>query len=186
MTDPADLKEMMNDARHRMAGAVEALDHDLSGFRTGRASPALVERLVVPYYGTPTPLLQMATIAAPEPRLLTVRVWDQNAVSAVEKAILASDLGLTPSRDGQVIRLPIPPLSEERREELIRLAAKRVEEARVSVRNVRRDVLHHIDQLELPEDDLHRVRDEVQEMTDEYIALADEHGERKADEIREV
>lgn len=186
MTGSEEVELLMEDARQRMAGAVEALDHDLSGFRTGRASPALVERLSVSYYGTPTPLIQMATISAPEPRLLTVRVWDQNAVSSVEKAILASDLGLTPSRDGQLIRLPIPPLSEERREELIRLASRRVEEARVSIRNVRRDLLHHLDDAELPEDTLHRSKEAAQELTDEFIEIADEHGERKAAEIREV
>jgi len=186
MTDPATVDRLMEDARHRMAAAIESLDKDLSGFRTGRASPALVERLVVPYYGTPTPLNQMATVSAPEPRLLTIRVWDAGAVAAVEKAILASDLGLTPSRDGQLIRLPIPPLSAERREELIKLATRRVEEARVAVRNVRRDLLHHLDGLELREDDLHRRKEVAQEMTDEHIALAEQHGERKAAEIREV
>lgn len=186
MSEPAAVDEIMADARQRMERTIDALDHDLSGYRTGRAAPALVERLVVPYFGTPTPLVQMATIAAPEPRLLTVRVWDQNAVATVEKAILASDLGLTPSRDGQLIRLPIPPLSEERREDLIRLAARRVEEARVSVRNIRRDLLHQLEQAELPEDALRRAKEDAQDLTDEFVALADSHGERKASEIREV
>lgn len=186
MTDEGMVELLMDDARERMQGAIDALDSDLSGFRTGRASTALVERLEVDYYGTPTPLNQMATISVPEPRLIAIRVWDQNAVRSVEKAILASDLGLTPSIDGQVVRLPIPSLTEERREELTRLAARRVEEARVAVRNVRRDVLHHLEQLDLPEDELYSLKDEVQEMTDKYIALADEHGEAKFAEIREV
>jgi ribosome recycling factor len=179
-------KELMADAEHRMAGAIEALDHDLGGYRTGRAAPALVERLVVPYYGQPTPLNQMATIAAPEARLLTIRPWDPSTLPAIEKAILASDLGLTPASDGQVIRLPIPTLTEERREELIKLAGRRVEEARVAVRNIRRDLLHHLESLELPEDELHRAKEEAQKLTDRYIKLADEHGERKAAEIREI
>jgi ribosome recycling factor len=186
MTDEGMVELLMDDARERMQGAIDALDSDLSGFRTGRASTALVERLEVDYYGTPTPLNQMATISVPEARLIAIRVWDQNAVRSVEKAILASDLGLTPSIDGQVVRLPIPSLTEERREELTRLAARRVEEARVAVRNVRRDVLHHLDQLDLPEDELYSLKDEVQEMTDKFIALADEHGEAKSAEIREV
>jgi ribosome recycling factor len=180
------IKAVLVEARQRMQGAVESLDHDLSGFRTGRASTALVERLQVPYYGTPTPLNQMATLAAPEPRLITIQVWDRGAVSQVEKAILASDLGVTPSVDGQLIRLPVPALTEERRGELVKLVARRVEEAKVAVRNVRRDVLHHLDQLDLPEDDEHGAREDAQELTDDFIAQADRHGERKTAEIREV
>jgi ribosome recycling factor len=186
VTDTAEVDKVLADARRRMEMAIESLDHDLSGYRTGRASPALVERLVVPYYGSPTPLNQMATIAAPEPRLLTVRVWDQSAVNTVVKAIQSSDLGLTPSRDGTLVRLPIPPLSDERREELIKLASRRVEECRVAIRNIRRDVLHHLEHAELPEDLLHRAKDDVQEMTDEFVGLADVSGEAKAAEIREV
>ena len=181
-----ELKTLVTDARHRMASAIESLDHDLGGYRTGRASTALVERLHVPYYGTPTPLNQLASLSAPEPRLIAIQVWDRNAVSQVEKAILASDLGLTPAVDGQLIRLPVPVLTEERRNELVKLVARRVEEAKVAIRNVRRDLLHALDGLELPEDDEHRARDEAQEMTDRHIALADQHGDRKAAEIREV
>lgn len=178
--------EVMEDARHRMHGAIEALDDDLAGFRTGRASTALVDRLMVEYHGTPTPLMHMATIGTPEARLIAIRPWDRSALPIIEKAILASDLGLTPSNDGQIIRLFIPQLTEERREELIRLASRRVEEARVAIRNVRRDLLHQLDDLELPEDELYRARDRAQELTDEFIALADEHGDHKAVEIREV
>jgi ribosome recycling factor len=178
-------KELVADAKSRMQGAIDALDEDLSGFRTGRASTALVDRLTVEYYGTPTPLNQMATITTPEPRLIAIRPWDQNSLASIEKAILASDLGLTPSNDGQVIRLSVPALTEERREELIKLTSKRVEEARVAIRNVRRDLLHHLDDEDLPEDDLYRAKEDAQELTDKYIELADEHGERKAEEIRE-
>jgi ribosome recycling factor len=169
-----------------MEGAIHALEEDLAGFRTGRASTALVERLTVPYYGTPTPLNQMATIAIPEPRLITIRPWDPNGLKAVEKAIMASDLGLTPNSDGQIIRLSIPHLTEERREELTRLSAKRVEDARVAIRNVRRDLIHHLDQEDLPEDELYTAKETAQELTDEFIRHADELGERKAAEILEV
>lgn len=182
----ATTSELMDDAEQRMKGAIETLDHDLAGYRTGRASPALVERLAVPYYGQPTPLNQMATIATPESRLISIRPWDPSTLPAIEKAILASDLGLTPSSDGQVIRLPIPTLTEQRRQELTKLAARRVEETRVAIRNVRRDLLHHLEDLELPEDERHRVKDQVQKLTDQFIKVADEHGERKAAEIREV
>jgi len=178
--------ELTRDARERMRGAIEALDEDLAGIRTGRASTALVDRLSVEYYGVPTPLNQMATIATPEARLITIRPWDQRAMGTIEKAILASGLGLTPSNDGQVIRLAVPPLTEERREELTKVAARRVEEARVAIRNVRRDLLHHLDAAELPEDALHRAKERAQELTDEFTKLADTHGERKAAEIREV
>jgi len=186
MTDDEMVKDLMDDAEHRMQSAIGSLDHDLAGFRTGRASTALVDRLSVEYYGTPTPLQQMATIAAPEPRLLTIRPWDPSALGKIEKAILASNLGLTPSNDGQLIRLPIPALTAERREELIKLVAKRVEEARVAIRNVRRDLLHDLDGLEMPEDDERWTKDRVQSLTDRMIKLAEEHGERKTAEIREV
>ena len=180
------LKDLMKDARQRMQGAIDSLDHDLDGFRTGRASTSLVDRIQVEYYGTPTPMNQVSTITAPEPRLIAIRPWDRNALAAIEKAILASDLGLTPSNDGQVIRLPIPQLTEERREELIRLVNKRVEEARVAIRNVRRDLIHHLEQLELPEDEEYSAKEEAQELTDSHIAEADQHAEHKSEEIREV
>ncbi len=178
--------EMIQDAEHRMQGAIASLDHDLSGFRTGRASTALLERIIVEYYGAPTPLSQMSTLSAPEPRLLTVRPWDQKSLPLIEKAIMASDLGLMPSNDGQVIRLPIPALTEDRREELVRLVTKRVEEARVAVRNVRRDLIHALESEELPEDELYSAKDIAQEITDKAIVLAEKHGEKKIAEIREV
>ncbi len=187
--DPNEEAELyIDDAEHRMHSAVDSLDRDLAGYRTGRASTALVDRIMVDYYDTPTPLNQMATIAAPEPRLLTIRPWDQSrgVIGKIEKAILASNLGLTPSNDGSMIRLPIPALTAERREELIRLVHRRAEEGRVAIRNVRRDTLHEIDKLKLPEDDLFAARERIQKLTDKHIKLVDEHGERKSAEIREV
>jgi ribosome recycling factor len=186
MTDDGMVKLLMEDARDRMQGSIDALDADLGGYRTGRASTALVDRLEIDYYGTATPLNQMATISVPEPRLIAIRVWDVNAVPQIEKGIMASDLGLMPSIDGQVIRLSIPALTEERREELTKLASRRVEEAKIAIRNVRRDVLHHLEDLDLPEDRLYMLKDEVQEMTDKFIEQADGHGEAKFAEIREV
>ena len=178
--------ELIQDARDRMKGAVDSLDHDLAGYRTGRASTALVDRLIVDYYGVPTPLNQMATLAAPEPRMITIRPWDQRSLAAIDKAITASGIGITPSNDGQIIRLPIPPLSAERREELVKMAHRRAEEARVAIRNVRRDVIHDCDQLDLPEDEFHRVKDRVQHLTDQYVKEIEQHHERKIAEIREV
>lgn len=182
MTD----QQLFTDARHRMDSALHSLDEDLSGFRTGRASTHLVDKIQVEYYGTPTPLNQLASVSTPEARMILIRPWDPKGIGAIEKAIIASDLGLTPSNDGQVVRLGVPALTEERRQELVKLVHKRVEEAKVAVRNVRRDLLHHLEQLDLAEDALRRGKDKAQEMTDEYVKAADEHGHKKADEIREV
>lgn len=184
------IEDVLKDAKDRMEKAVEALRDDLRAIRTGRASPALVERITVDYYGTPTPLNQLATISAPEPRLLTIRPWDAAALPAIEKAILRSDLGLTPNNDGKIIRLAIPRLNEERRKELVKVVSRRVEEARVAVRNVRRSAIDDLRELEeeklISEDDLHKGRDKVQELTDEYIARIDEMGKMKEKEILEV
>lgn len=179
-------EELIDDAKHRMESAVTSLDHDLAGFRTGRASTALIERLLVPYYGQPTPLNQLATLATPEARQITIRPWDAKALPMIEKAILQSDVGITPSNDGQIIRLNIPALTEQRREELIKLAQKRTEEARVAVRNVRRDILHHAKELKLPEDVLHDLEAEAQKLTDGIVKEIERHLERKSAEIREV
>jgi ribosome recycling factor len=183
------LKDVMSDAKERMTRAVEALQGDLRTIRTGRASPALVERLPVEYYGSPIPLNQLAGISAPEPRMLVIRPWDRSAIGPIEKAILKSDLGLTPSNDCQIIRLIIPPLTEERRRELTRLVARRVEEARVAVRNIRRDAIEMLRDLEkeklISEDDLYKGRDEVQELTDDFIKQIDEIGKAKEAEIME-
>jgi len=184
------INDVLREAEDRMRHAVEVLREDLLGIRTGRASPALVERVRVDYYGTPTPLNQLASISAPEPRLLVIRPWDPNALSAIEKSILKSDLGLTPSNDGKVIRLPIPQLTEERRRELARMVNHRVEEGRVALRNIRRDVLKDLQDLEkeklISEDDLYRAKDRLQELTDKYIAEMDELGRLKQEEIMEV
>lgn len=182
--------EVLRDAEERMKKAVEALRGDLMTYRTGRASPALVERLRVEYYGTPMPLNQLATISAPDPHLITIKPYDPTALSEIEKAILKSDLGLTPQNDGQMIRLPVPQLTAERRKEMVKLAAKRAEEARVAVRNVRRDALEELREMEkeklISEDEFFRTKDRVQELTDKYIEIVDEVGRAKEKEILEV
>lgn len=184
------IKDVTNEAEDRMGKSVEALRQDLATIRTGRASPRLIERVMVNYYGTPTPLNQIASIAAPEARLLTIKPWDPNALSNIEKAILASDLGLNPNNDGTIIRLVIPQLTEERRHELSRVAAQRVEEARVAIRNCRRDAMKDLQELEhekmISEDEYYRARDDVQELTDKYIDTVNEIGEAKEAEIMEV
>lgn len=184
------IDDVLKDAAERMEKAVEALQLDLRSIRTGRASPALVDRLPVDYYGAPTPLNQLATISAPEPRLLTIRPWDATALSAIEKAILKSDLGLTPNNDGKIIRLTIPRLNEERRQELVKLVARRVEEGRVAIRNIRRDAIDDLRELEkekmISEDEFHKGRDKVQELTDKFIEQVDEVGKAKEREVLEI
>ena len=184
------VNDALAEAELRMKGAIRALEDDLAAIRTGRASPALVEKLNVDYYGTHTPLLQLATISAPEPRLLALRPFDPASIKAIEKAILASDLGLTPNSDGKMIRLNIPPLTEERRHELVRVVKNRSEEARVSVRNVRRDAQNDIRDFEkekiISEDDLKRGEDELQKLTEHYVDLINQTGERKETEVLEV
>jgi ribosome recycling factor len=184
------LKDVINDAEERMEKTVEALHLDLRSIRTGRASPALVERLPVDYYGAPTPLNQLAGISVPEPRMLVIRPWDRSSMGLIEKAILKSDLGLTPNNDGQVIRLMIPQLTEERRRDLSRMVAKRVEEGRVGCRNIRRDAIDMLRDLEkeklISEDELFEGRDQVQEVTDGFIKQIDEIGKAKEAEIMEV
>ncbi len=183
------VKDALAEAETRMQGAVRALEEDLAAIRTGRASPALVEKLPVEYYGTPTPLMQLATISAPEPRLLTIRPFDPSTLKAIERAIQASDLGLTPNNDGKLIRLNIPQLTEERRHELVRLVRARTEEARVAVRNVRRDVHKDLRDFErekvISEDELHRGEDDLQKLTDRYIEEINKLGERKEAEVLE-
>jgi ribosome recycling factor len=183
------IKETLQDAREHMEKTIEALHTDLRAIRTGRASPALVERVQVEYYGVPTPMNQLAGITVPEPRLLVIRPWDRNTIGIIEKAILKSDLGLNPSNDGQVIRLIIPQLTEERRRELSKQVAKRVEEARVSARNIRRDAIDMLRDLEkekmISEDELFEARDKAQELTDDFIKQIDEVGKAKEAEILE-
>ena len=184
------INDCLREAEEKMQRATAVLREDLMTIRTGRASPALLERVRVDYYGTPTPLNQLATISVPEPRLLVIRPWDASVLSAIEKAILKSDLGLTPSSDGKVVRLPIPPLTEERRRELVRAVNHRVEEGHVALRNVRRDCLKDMQDLQkeklISEDDFFRGKDRVQALTDKYIAEMDELGRAKQAEIMEV
>jgi ribosome recycling factor len=184
------IDEVLEELRQRMQRSVEVLQEDLLGIRTGRASPALVEKLPVEYYGSLTLLNQMASIAVPEPRLLVIRPWDPSALSDIERAILKSDLGLTPMNDGKLIRLSIPRLTEERRRELVRVVARRVEDARVAIRNLRRDALQDLKEFEkekmISEDDFFRGKDEVQTLTDEFIAKIDEIGKRKEEEVMEI
>lgn len=184
------IDDILKEARERMEKTIESLQYDLTGIRTGRASPALVERLKVEYYGALTPLNQMASIAIPEPRLIAIRPWDPSALSAIEKAILKSDLGLTPVSDGRIIRLAIPPLTEERREELVRLMSRRLEEARVAVRNIRRESIESLREFEseklISEDEMYKGKDQIQEVTDKMIARIDEIGKQKEADIRTV
>jgi ribosome recycling factor len=184
------IDEVMADVRERMVKSVDALQEDLLAIRTGRASPALVERLSVEYYGTIMPLNQLASIAVPEPRLLVIRPWDASALAEIERAIQKSDLGLTPMNDGKLIRLNIPRLTEERRRDLVKMVARRVEEAHVSIRNLRRDALQDLKDYEkekmISEDDYYEGRDKVQELTDKFIEKIDEIGRRKEAEIMEI
>ncbi len=184
------LKEAHNEAEDRMKGAVEALEEDLGGIRTGRASPALVEKLPVDYYGSPTPLVQLASISVPESRMLLIRPFDAATLRNIERAIQASDLGLTPNNDGKVIRLNLPPLTQERRHDLVKLVHNRLEEARVALRNVRRDGIKDLREFEheklISEDELEKGEEDLQKVTQKYIDLVSEIGVRKEKEIMEV
>lgn len=184
------IKDVLKEAETRMKGAIQVLEDDLAGVRTGRASPALVERLQVEYYGALTPLIQLAAISVPEPRMLMIRPFDGATLKTIERAILASDLGLTPNNDGKVIRLNLPPLTEERRKELAKLVHNRTEDARVAARNVRRDLLRDLREFEqekmISEDDLKSGEEDLQKITDQMIKQIDTVGERKQKEIMEV
>jgi ribosome recycling factor len=184
------IKETIKEAEGRMKGAIQSLEDDLATIRTGRASPALVERLHVDYYGAPTPLLQLATISIPEPRQIMIRPFDPSTLKTIEKAILASDLGLTPNNDGKAIRLNLPPLTEERRKELVKTVHARLEEARISIRNVRRDIIKELREYEheklISEDDLKTGEEELQKLTDHIVQLVDQVGDKKQKEIMEV
>lgn len=186
----ATVDELIQDAQRRMDKSVEATRTEFNSVRTGRASPALLDRINVDYYGQPTPLKQLATISAPEPRLLAIQAFDPSSVKAIEKSILESDLGLTPSSDGKLIRLPIPQLTEERRKELVKVVRHMAEEGRVAVRNVRRDAIHHLKELvdngEVGADEEHRAEERVQKLTDEHVSGIDEILKHKEAEIMEV
>jgi ribosome recycling factor len=187
MTDLAATKQS---ATHKMEQAVAHLKEELAGIRTGRAAPALLNRITVEYYGTPVPLNQLAGISVPEPRLLQVQPFDRTAISAIEKAIQTSDLGITPSNDGQVIRLAFPQLTEERRKELVKQVHHRAEEGRIAVRNVRRHAKDEMEKLErdgaISEDDLMRGEKELQKLTDRFVAEIDDIQQHKEKELLEV
>lgn len=182
-------KELLRETEQQMRKAVEALKTDLRTIRTGRASPALVERVTVNYYGQPTPLNQLAVISAPEPSLLTVRPYDPESLEEIERAILKSDVGLTPSNDGRIIRLPIPRLTDERRQELAKMVRQRVEEGKVALRNIRRNTLGDLREFEkeklISEDDFYRSKEKLQDLTDYYGEEMEELSARKQREIIE-
>jgi ribosome recycling factor len=182
--------EVLKDADDRMDKAIEALRRELTTIRTGRATPALIDRMPVEYYGTPTPLNQLASISAPEPRLLTVQVWDKSAVAIVEKALRKSEMGLNPATDGNLIRIPIPPLTEERRREMVKTVKHKVEDARVAVRNIRRDALHDLKEMEtekmISEDDDKRAAEKIEELVHKHIREAEHIGDAKEAEVLEV
>jgi len=181
---------ILNEAETKMRKSVDYFQHELTSIRTGRANPALIEKVMVPYYGTPTPLNQLAQISAPEPRLLVVQVYDRSQIGAVEKAIRSGDTGLNPANDGQVIRVPIPPLTEERRREYVRLVKQKAEEARVAVRNVRREEIHRLQEQEkageVPEDVAKKAQERLQKITDQHIQQIDALAARKEAEVMEV
>jgi ribosome recycling factor len=185
-----DMKEIKKDADHRMQKAVENIQHEFAKIRTGRASAALLDGVKVSYYGNMVPLEQASTVTIPEPRLIAIQPWDRNMIAEIEKAILKSDLGLTPSNDGTFIRVPIPQLNEERRRDLARMVKKFAEEGRIAIRNVRRDANDHLKKMQknhdISEDELSVILDEIQEITDKHIKDIDEILEHKEKEIMEV
>jgi len=184
------MKELLKKTREKMSKTVEATRGELAGIRSGRASAALVENVRVDYYGAETPLNQLASIAVPEPRLLVITPWDKTQIENMEKALLKADLGLTPNNDGNLIRLPIPPLNEERRRELVKRVKRIAEEGKVALRNIRRDANEATKKAKKSgdesEDEAHRDRDEIQKITDEFVEKIDELAEKKEEEIMEV
>ncbi|ATD81983.1 MULTISPECIES: ribosome recycling factor [Desulfovibrio] len=185
-----DIDSILLDAEDRMEKALAALDRDFAKLRTGRATTALVDGIKADYYGTPTPISQMASIAVPDSRTLTIQPWDKGGIALIEKAILKSDLGLTPVNDGKLIRIVMPPLTEERRKELSKVARKYSEEGKVAVRNVRRDANDSLKKLEkektITEDEQKRATDDVQKLTDKYVAEVDKRCAAKEKEIMEI
>lgn len=183
-------KTLLNDAEQHMERSLDVLRRELGTIRTGRANPAIIEHVSVDYYGAPTPLLQLATISSPDPRQLVVQPYDRTAIGAIEKALRASDLGFNPTNEGTMIRIAIPPLTEERRRDLVKIVHKRVEEAKVAIRNVRRDTNDHLKKMrkdkELSEDEEKRVQEQLQKATDRYIREADGIGQAKEADMLEV
>lgn len=184
------IKDILKEAEGRMKGAIQSLEGDLAVIRTGRANPALVEKLSVIYYDTPTPLMQLASIGVPEPRSILIKPYDPSTLKDIERAILSSDLGLNPNNDGKSIHLNLPPLNEERRRELVKVVNHRLEEGRVAVRNVRRDAQNDMRDFEkdklISEDELKRGEDDLQELTDRFVEEINKRGEEKEKEIMEV
>lgn len=184
------IDEALRKTEERMRSSIELLKQELAGIRTGHANPALIEHIRVDYAGVPTPLNQIAGISAPAARLLLIQPWDKGVINSIEKAILKSDLGLTPTSDGSVIRLNIPPLTEERRRELTKLVARRVEERRVVIRNLRRDAMDELKGLEknkdISQDELKRALNQLQKLTDSFIAISEQIGQAKEAELLEV
>jgi len=184
------IKDMLSSAESRMRGAIQVLHDDLAGIRTGRANPGLVEKLAVEYYGTPTPLMQLASISVPEPRSLMIKPFDPTTIKVIEKAIQASELGLNPNNDGKVIHLNLPPLTEERRRDLVKHVHHRLEDSRVAIRNIRRDAHNDMRDFEkeklISEDELKRGEDELQKLTDRFVEEVGEMGKKKETEIMEV
>jgi len=183
------IAELMKEAEQRMQVTLDVLEEDLTAIRTGRASPALIEKLPVEYYGSTLPLIQLATISVPESRQLLIRPFDSSSLKAIERAIQTSDLGLTPNSDGKVIRLNLPPLTEERRRDLVKMVHSRLEDCRVAIRNIRRDSLKDLREFEkeklISEDELKKAEEDLQDLTNEMIAEVDIIGDRKEKEIME-
>lgn len=186
----SDINGLKKDIEHKMARAVEVLQEDFGGLRTGRASTSLLDSIQVNAYGSPMPLNQVGSVSVPESRMLSVQVWDKANVKAVEKAIVESGLGLNPAADGTLVRVPIPPLTEERRHELAKVARKYAEEARVAIRNIRRNAMDDLKKMEkdgeIPQDAFHGYSDEVQSLTDKYVASIDEALSNKEEEIVQI
>jgi ribosome recycling factor len=184
------IKDMLSSAESRMRGAIQVLHDDLAAIRTGRANPGLVEKLAVEYYGTPTPLMQLASISVPEPRSLMIKPFDPTTIKVIEKAIQASELGLNPNNDGKVIHLNLPPLTEERRRDLVKHVHHRLEESRVAIRNIRRDAHNDMRDFEkeklISEDELERGEEDLQKLTDRFVEEVGEMGRKKEIEIMEV
>jgi ribosome recycling factor len=184
------INDVLRDAEHRMKSAIGSLEEDLNAIRTGRANPALVEKLMVEYYGTPTPLYQMANINVPEALMIVIKPFDRSSIKDIEKAIQASNLGLTPSNDGTVIRLVLPPLTQERRKDLVKVVHQRLEEARIAMRNVRRHAIEDLREFEkeslISEDESRGGQESIQKLTDKYIEQVDAIGKRKEQEIMAV
>jgi ribosome recycling factor len=187
---PPVIDDILREAESKMAKSIDSMQRDLTSIRTGRANPALIDKVMIPYYGTPTALNQLAQISAPEARMLLVSVYDRSQIAAVEKALRAPELGLNPASDGNVIRVPIPPLTEERRRDYVKMVKQKAEEARVAIRNIRRDEVHQLDRLhkdgDVAEDEAKRAQERLQKITDLHVARVDSLAGAKEAEVMEV